>query len=131
MAAAYELEADSLEVEQARGRAVFTGNVRVFSDTRQIKANRLEVFFSDELEQIHRADAYGEVELTQEGLKATASYMSYSIQADTVVMQGEARVEEERGEFRADWMWIDLAGEDIRMEGNIKGKLFDSGGEDY
>ncbi len=51
--------------------------------------------------------------------------MSYSIRADTVVLQGDARVTEERGEFEADWMWIDLVAEDIRMEGNIRGKLFE------
>ncbi|MGM0380781.1 MAG: LptA/OstA family protein [bacterium] len=125
--AGYELEADHLEVKRAENSAVFSGNVHVWSDTRDIKARRMEVYYEQGGNEIRQVDAYGEVELIQPEMQATAAYMSYSVRADTAFLQEEARVEEERGWFEADWIWIDLAGENLEMKGNITGKLFESG----
>ncbi|MFP4687926.1 MAG: LptA/OstA family protein, partial [bacterium] len=105
------------------GKAVFTGNVVVRDDTGEISARRMEVYYEDDGDTIKYIEAYGNVKIIRDNLFARGQRAEYTVGADTLILEEEAYIKDDQGEFYADWMWIDLASEKLRMQGNIKALL--------
>ncbi len=120
---AYDINADYLEVFNREGRAVFTGNVKVADEHGKISANRMEVYYETGGDTIKHIEAYGQVEIVRENIVGRGQRAQYDVRADTVVLDGEAFVEDSRGKFYADRIWMDLSAEKLRMHGNIEGVL--------
>jgi len=122
----YDVEADQLEIFNKEGRAVFQGNVRVWNDTSEIMANRLEVFYVEGGDTIDHLEAFGNVRLNRGDIHARSNYAYHSVVNDTAVLQEEAYVRRNRSEFWAGEIWINLRTEQIRLEQNVRGKLIRS-----
>jgi lipopolysaccharide export system protein LptA len=120
---AYDIDADHLEVFNREGRAVFTGNVKVSDEHGEISANRMEVYYVIAGDTIKHIEAYGQVEIIRENIVGRGQRAQYDVRADTVVLDGEAFLEDPRGKFFADTIWLDLSAEKLRMHGNIEGVL--------
>jgi len=119
----YEIESDELEVFNQEGRAEFTGNVKVWNDTNEIHANRLEVFFEEGGDSIQIIKAFGDVEIYRENMFASSEFALHDVRSDTIMLQENAYVQRDQNEFWADQMWLDLQTEQIRMKNNVRGRM--------
>lgn len=123
----YRVESDELEIFNKEGRAVFTGNVRVWNDTGEILANRLEVFYEEGGDTVRLMKAFGDVEITRQNMYAESQYAEYDVQSDTAILQEDAYVRRSKNEFWADWMWLNMREETVRLKDNVRGTLVGAG----
>lgn len=119
----YEIESDELEVFNQEGRAEFMGNVKIWNDTNEIHANRVEVFFEEGGDSIQIIKAFGDVEIYRENMFASSEFALHDVQSDTVMLQENAYVQRDQNEFWADRMWLDLTTERVRMKDNVRGHM--------
>lgn len=87
-----EIAADSLEIDQSSGAAVFTGNVKIGQGEMRLSASTVDVNYasgdggSGEIERLH---ARGEVTLVSGQEVAEAQEAVYTIDRGTIVMTGD------------------------------------------
>lgn len=120
---AYDVESDQLEIFNMEGRAIFQGNVHLWNDTTSIRSNRLEVYYVSQGDTIDYLEAFGDVKIDRDSMKARSNYAYYHVQNDTALLQEDAYVRRDGSEFWADEIQIDMTTERIRMRDNVRGHL--------
>lgn len=122
-----EITADSLSVDQATGRATFTGNVRVGQGDLRLAAGEILVIYSEASGEITELRATGGVTLATPAEAAEASSAVYDLVSGTLTMRGQVLLSQGPGAISADNMVINLSSGAARMEGNVR-TVFSPGG---
>ena len=118
-----EITADSLEVSQADGTAVFRGNVMIGQGEMRISAGLVKVEYArsgDAGGQISRLIASGGVTLVSGAEAAEAQKAVYSIDSGLIVMTGGVILTQGRNAMSADRLTVNLKTGTGRMEGRVK-----------
>jgi lipopolysaccharide export system protein LptA len=119
-----EITADRLELDQAAGSAVFTGQVKVGQGTLRLAADRVEVFYdADSTEptgKVQRMIAAGNVTLANGTEAAEADHAVYEVAAGTVVMEGNVLLTQGQNALSSQRLDIDLNRGTGRLEGRVQ-----------
>ncbi len=91
-----QIESDKLKVQDAEGRAVFTGNVRVVQGQTQMQSGTMTVHYardggsiSDGTSQIERIDVAGKVYIRTDEQEATADAGVFNMRTEVVELTGK------------------------------------------
>lgn len=120
---ALEFESDNLKIDDQRGRAILTGNVRAWDDTGTIKSRRLIIRYAPEGDTVTSYEAFGNVRIDYTNVKARSEYAYRDARADTLFLQENAYVIREKNEFWADRINVDLTTSQVEMSGSVRGSL--------
>lgn len=124
-----EITSDALEVDQAAGKAIFTGTVKVAQGDLRLAADRLEVFYAQADAPasgapgqggIERMAASGNVTLTTGAEAAEAERASYVVATGLVEMQGDVLLTQGPNALAGQRLFIDLNAGTGRMEGRVQ-----------
>lgn len=118
-----EITSDALELDQAAGTAIFTGEVRVGQGELRMGAERMEVFYGEDADgtgAVQRIVATGSVTLTN-GIEAAESDLAtYEVASGMVEMEGSVLLTQGRNALSSDRLFIDLNAGTGRMEGRVQ-----------
>jgi lipopolysaccharide export system protein LptA len=119
-----EITSDALELDQAEGTAVFTGDVKVGQGTLRLAADRLEVFYADTegagTGEVQRMLASGNVTLTSGGEAAEAERAAYDVASGIIEMQGDVLLTQGANALASERLTIDLNAGTGQLEGRVR-----------
>ncbi|WP_370399580.1 lipopolysaccharide transport periplasmic protein LptA [Sulfitobacter sp. JB4-11] len=115
-----EVTADSLEVDQDTGTAIFTGNVVIGQGEMRLSAARVLVVYRAENKGIARLEATGGVTLVSGPDAAEAERADYNIDDGTIVMTGNVLLAQGASALSADRMSVRLADGTAQMSGRVR-----------
>lgn len=115
-----EVTADNLAVDQATGKAIFTGNVVIGQGEMRLSAARVAVVYRDDGDGIQSLEATGGVTLVSGADAAESQRAEYSIDNGTIVMTGEVLLAQGRSALSADRMSVRLADGTAQMSGRVR-----------
>ena len=92
-----EVTADSLSVNQAKGTAVFTGNVLIVQGPMRLKAEKVEVEYGADRSKIAKLHASGGVTLASKTDAAEAREAVYAVATGAVEMTGDVLLTQGEG----------------------------------
>ncbi|MEZ5776061.1 MAG: LPS export ABC transporter periplasmic protein LptC [Hyphomicrobiaceae bacterium] len=114
--AATDIEADSLDVHDDKGIAIFRGSVLAVRGDQQIRASEMEIRFAGGGKSggpgsdVSRLDARGKVVVTAPGDRiSTSDWLIYDAVGDTVTIGGNVVVTEGDNVIKGDKLVVDLA----------------------
>lgn len=107
-----EISAESLEIDQASGAAVFKGNVLIGQGEMRLTANLVNVTYAatgtTNSGEIERLDATGGVTLVSGAEMAEAQSAVYTIDSSNIVMTGDVILTQGENALSGDRLDIDL-----------------------
>ncbi|NDV02842.1 LptA/OstA family protein [Pseudoroseicyclus tamaricis] len=115
-----EVTADSLEISQEDGTAVFSGNVVVGQGEMRISAGEVRVNYSDETGDITRLDLSGGVTFATPTEAAEAQAAEYDIGSQLLTLTGDVLLQQGQSAIGAERAVIDLGAGTARMEGQVR-----------
>jgi lipopolysaccharide export system protein LptA len=115
-----EVTAETLDVNQEDGTAVFNGNVVVIQGEMRLAAARVLVIYSDEESAIKRLIATGDVVLVSGPDEAEAERADYEIASGTVVMTTNVLLTQGATAVSGDKMTVNLNTGTAEMNGRVK-----------
>lgn len=115
-----EVTADTLDVNQADGSAVFNGNVLVGQGEMRLSANKVLVIYNQEAGGIQRLVATGDVILVNGPDAAEAERAEYTIDSGVIVMTGNVLLTQGQNALTADRMTVNLTDGTANMTGRVK-----------
>lgn len=122
--AAVEIAAETLDVDQEAGTALFAGEVVVEQGTLRLAADRLRVAYGSAPDggrgRISRLVADGNVTLTTPQDRAEAAQADYDLDAGVLTLSGGVRLEQGGNLLTSDRLVIDLATGTGRMDGRVR-----------
>ncbi len=127
-----EILADSLEVQQEKQIATFAGNVQVIQGDIRLKANRLQVFYSnnkdapktsggEEAPKIRKIDATGDVFLSSPRETAQGDTGTYDVLNKQINLQGNVVLTQGQSVLKGQKMVLDLVSGRSKIEGTGTG----------
>lgn len=119
-AAAVEVTADSLSVDQDTGTAVFDGNVMIAQGDLRITAARVEVVYGQETSQIARLLASGGVTFVTATEAAEAQTAEYDLTSGLLVLAGEVLLTQGASAISAGQMRINVTDGTAVMDGRVR-----------
>ena len=114
-----EMKSDALSVNQADGKAVFTGNVVVTQGAMKLSAAEIRVEYSADKKAIEKLYATGGVLLVNASDAAQADQAVYTISSGEVVMTGNVLLTQGQAAMSSQTLIIDLKTGTGRMEGRV------------
>lgn len=123
-----EVTADNLDVDQADGTAVFTGNVRIGQGEMRLSAPRVVVVYKEDGRGIARLRASGGVTLVSGPDAAEAARADYDIDSGVIELQGDVLLLQGANALSAERMTVDTRSGTARMSGRVK-TVIQQGGE--
>ncbi|MFV0513548.1 MAG: lipopolysaccharide transport periplasmic protein LptA [Jhaorihella sp.] len=115
-----EVTADTLDVSQADGTAVFTGHVVIAQGEMRLSANRVLVVYNEEADGIDRMEATGDVVLVNGPDAAEADRADYSIASGEIVMTGNVLLTQGSNALTSERMTVNLTSGTANMTGRVK-----------
>lgn len=115
-----EVTADSLDVNQTDGSALFKGNVLVGQGEMKLTARQVLVVYSKDGGGIQRVEATGDVVLVSGPDAAEADRADYSIDTGVIVMTGNVLLTQGPNALTSDRMTVNLATGTAQMNGRVK-----------
>ncbi len=117
-----ELSSDSLQINQANGSAVFTGNVVIGQGTMRLSASRVVVEYADGsgTRRISKMHATGSVVLVNGAEAAEANEAIYSIDNGNIVMTGNVILTQGQSALSSNRMVVNLKTGQATLEGRVK-----------
>ncbi len=115
-----EITADSLEVEQERQLATFTGNVDAVQGDLILKADKLIVHYKSGTggqNNVSRIVAEGNVFLASPDSTAQGDHGVYDVEGDSMVLTGNVVLTRDENVIRGNRLTLDLVTGKSRMEG--------------
>ncbi|MCK0097519.1 lipopolysaccharide transport periplasmic protein LptA [Yoonia sp. F2084L] len=119
-AAAIEVTADSLAVDQETGKAVFDGNVIIGQGDLRLTAGRVEVIYGTDTSQIARLIATGGVTFVTADEAAEAQQADYDITTGLLVLAGDVLLTQGPSAISAGQMTINVADGTATMDGRVR-----------
>jgi lipopolysaccharide export system protein LptA len=127
-----ELSADSLEVDQAQGTALFTGDVLVIQGDLRLSALRVRVDYATDPDsgrnRIARINADGAVVLVTPAEAAEGDRAVYDLDSGEIVMEGSVVLTQAGSALAGDRLVIDLDTSTGRMEGRVRSVILPDSG---
>ncbi|MEM8572103.1 MAG: LptA/OstA family protein [Pseudomonadota bacterium] len=119
-----EVTSDQLDLDQAAGTAIFTGDVRAAQGALRIAADEITVFYAEDAAgaqgQISRLEARGAVTVTN-GLEAAESETaSYDVATGIVVMEGDVLLTQGTSAVSSETLRIDLTTGEGTFGGRVR-----------
>lgn len=115
-----EVAAETLEVDQETGSAVFGGGVAVSQGGLRLAAEEVEVVYAAATGRIARLLARGGVTLAAPDAAAEAREAIYDIDAGTLLLVGDVLLTQGGNALAAERMAVDLAAGTARLEGGVR-----------
>ena len=125
-----EVSADSLEVNQTDGTALYTGNVIIGQGEMRLAAPRVLVVYSDNQDRIERLEAIGGVTLVSGKEAAEAERADYNIDTGTVVMTGNVLLTQGNNALTSERMVVNLDDGTAQMSGRVKTVIQNGSGKE-
>ncbi|WP_342077768.1 lipopolysaccharide transport periplasmic protein LptA [Yoonia sp. SS1-5] len=126
-AAAVEVAADTLSVDQDTGKAVFTGNVLIGQGDLKMSADSVEVVYTQATGSIARLLASGGVTFVTATEAAEAENADYNIEAGTLTLTGDVLLTQGPSAISAQKMTVNLDDGSAVMEGRVRTVLQQGG----
>lgn len=115
-----EVTADNLDVDQADGTAVFTGNVLIGQGEMRLSAPRVLVVYKQDQSGIRELQASGGVTLVSGEDAAEARTADYNIETGLIEMTGEVLLLQGVNALTGDRMFVDTRAGTARVTGRVK-----------
>jgi lipopolysaccharide export system protein LptA len=115
-----EVTAANLDVSQADGTAIFTGDVLVGQGEMRLSAPRVQVVYLEDRSGIARLSATGGVTLVSGEDAAEAQEAEYDVQTGMIGMSGNVLLVQGTTALTADRMSVDTVAGTARMSGRVK-----------
>ena len=115
-----EVTADNLDVNQADGTAVFTGNVLIGQGEMRLSAPRVLVVYNEDQSRIRRLEATGGVTLVSGEDAAEARQADYNMDNGVIEMQGDVLLVQGPQALTGDRMYVDTRAGTARVSGRVK-----------
>ncbi|GHF65679.1 lipopolysaccharide transport periplasmic protein LptA [Seohaeicola zhoushanensis] len=115
-----EVTADSLDVNQTDGSALFKGNVLVGQGEMKLTARQVLVVYNKDGGGIQRVEATGDVVLVSGPDAAEADRADYSIDTGVIVMTGNVLLTQGPNALTSDRATVNLATGTAQMNGRVK-----------
>lgn len=122
-----EVTSQTLSVDQETGFAIFEGDVVVIQGELRMSAERVEVLFIDETNEISRLIATGGVLLANAEDEAEADRADYDITTQMLTMTGDVLVNEGETVIAADSMVVNVTDGSAVMQGRVRTTLQQGG----
>ena len=122
-----EVTADALEVDQAAGTAVFTGNVAIVQGDLRLAAPQVQVTYSDTTGDITRMQASGGVTFVTATEAAEAQTADYDLSTGLLTLNGEVLLTQGASALSANQMVVNLETGTAQMTGRVS-TVFSQGG---
>jgi lipopolysaccharide export system protein LptA len=127
-----EISADQLEINQAEGIVLFSGNVLIGQGEMRLSAARVRAEYitpeGEETGRISKIYASGGVTLVNGAEAAEAKEAVYSIDEGIVIMTGEVILTQGRNALAADRMVVNLREGIANLEGRVRTIIFTGAG---
>lgn len=127
-----EITADSLDLDQAAGTAVFSGNVELGQGSLRLAAGKVDVVYgkagTSAQGQIVSVTAKGDVTLTNGGEAAEAQTAIYNVAAGNIEMSGDVILTQGVNALAGEKLTIDLTSGRANMSGRVR-TIFQPSGE--
>lgn len=114
-----EVTADTLDVDQQSGEAVFAGNVLISQGDMRLSAPRVTVVYNAETRAIARMEAIGGVTLVSGPDAAEAERAEYTIDSGVIVMTGDVLLTQGPSALTSDKMTVNLTTGSAQMVGRV------------
>jgi len=121
-----EVAADSLEVDQATGRAVLTGNVVIAQGDLRLSAARVEVAYATGAgadRRIERLNATGDVLIVAGEDAAEGQEAVYTLGTSEILMTGDVLVTQDGATLAGDRLAVNLATGSGTVSGRVRTTL--------
>ena len=115
-----EVTADNLNVNQADGTAIFTGNVLIGQGEMRLSAPRVLVVYNEDQSRIKRLEATGGVTLVSGEDAAEAQQANYNMDNGVIEMQGDVLLVQGPQALTGDRMYVDTRAGTARVSGRVK-----------
>ena len=115
-----EVTAETLDVDQETGQAVFTGDVLIAQGDMRLSAPRVLVVYNTDNSAISRMEATGGVTLVSGPDAAEAQRADYTIDSGTIVMTGDVLLTQGPSALTSDKMTVNLTTGSAQMVGRVK-----------
>lgn len=115
-----EVTADSLDVNQDDGTAVFSGNVLIGQGEMRLSAPRVLVVYKSDQNEIEKLQATGGVTLVSGEDAAEAETADYNIDTGIIEMQGSVLLVQGVNALTGDRMFVDTRAGTARVTGRVK-----------
>ena len=115
-----EVTADNLNVNQADGTAIFTGNVLIGQGEMRLSAPRVLVVYNEDQSRIKRLEATGGVTLVSGEDAAEALQADYNMDNGVIEMQGDVLLVQGPQALTGDRMYVDTRAGTARVSGRVK-----------
>lgn len=115
-----EVTADSLQVNQADGTALYSGNVVIVQGQMRLAAPRVLVVYSSAGGRIQRMEASRGVTLVSGSEAAEAQRADYNIEAGQVIMTGNVLLTQGPSALTAERMVVNLRDGTAQMSGRVR-----------
>ena len=115
-----EVTADNLNVNQADGTAIFTGNVLIGQGEMRLSAPRVLVVYNEDQSRIKRLEATGGVTLVSGVDAAEAQQADYNMDDGVIEMQGDVLLVQGPQALTGDRMYVDTRAGTARVSGRVK-----------
>jgi lipopolysaccharide export system protein LptA len=123
-----EISADNLDLDQATGTALFTGNVHVAQGELRIAAATIKVFYAESDSErggesggrISRLEASGDVTLTNGEEAAESQEATYDVGSGLVMMEGDVLLTQGPNALSSERLRIDLNSGNGTFEGRVR-----------
>jgi lipopolysaccharide export system protein LptA len=124
-----EVTSQNLDVDQAAGTALFTGDVIVIQGPMRLNADQVLVFYSEASSQIERIEADGNVIMIAPPDMAEAQRAVYTLESGVVEMTEEAMLTRTGNVITGDLITIFLDAGTAQVEGNVRTIILPNNGE--
>jgi lipopolysaccharide export system protein LptA len=124
-----EVTADTLDVNQENGSALFKGNVKIGQGEMRLSADRVLVIYTEGGGGIQRLEAVGDVVLVSGPDAAEAQRADYSVAQGVIVMSGDVLLTQGPNALTSDKMTVNLTDGTAQMVGRVKTILVPGSGE--
>ena len=119
-----EVAADNLDVNQADGSALFTGNVVIGQGEMRLSADRVAVQYAPgDQQRIDSLTATGNVTLVSGEDAAEAAEAVYDVAAGAVLLTGDVLLSQGGNVLAGDRMTVDLATGAAQVQGRVRSVL--------
>ncbi|MBI4476894.1 MAG: LPS export ABC transporter periplasmic protein LptC [Acidobacteria bacterium] len=111
--------ARELQYDDKLRRVTYRNNAHVVGAQGDLRADRVELYLSEDGERLERAEAYGHVELRDEGREARSRRLTYYVADERYVLDGDVRVIEPCRETTGQTLTLFKSTDTIFVDGKL------------
>lgn len=124
------IHADSMTLTRQKEKPqVFQGAVDIImvdkaGDESRIKAEKITIYYKQDLKKIERLEAEGRVRINRLGTEATTELAVYRGDENVIELLIDPHVKDSRGELAANKITIFMDSDEVVAEGNVRGIVY-------